>query len=838
METPLMKQYYEIKKKYRDMILFYRVGDFYETFGDDARIVSKELDLVLTSRNREKDNIPMAGIPYHALYSYIGKLVNKGYKVALCEQLEDPKLAKGIVKRDVIRIFTPGTIFEEELLNTVTNYLCSISNDNDAGIVFADVSTGEFRGSWFKPDDSDSLFSELYKINPREIVISNSMKDNVKNYIKEKGISYNIVQMNRFEAEALIKDHFNIQDLKSIGIHDKDALIIALGSIIDYLEKTDRDVLKVLKNFRLLENSDYLILDETTLKNLEVFRDVRNEEKNSLLGIMDQCTTKMGSRLLRHYLNYPFIDPVLINDRLDAVQETIHDTIGRMVTREYIKNFPDLERIWSRILIGKASPNDLISLKNAIKKIPAIKNFFENKKSRYLIELKNRIIDLDDIINKIENAIDEKSNEGYRIKDGFDKILDDYRKTILDAEKNISSIEEKEIKNTGIKNLRIGYNDVFGYYIEMPKSQISKIPSYFIRKQTLKNVERFTTQELETLQYSVQEAKENIQAREQEVYNTLLDDLSKTPGVRELGTAIGDLDIILTFADISVKRKYTRPVIDESTVIDIKEGRHPVVENFVDSFVPNDTYMDTEKNRFLIITGPNMAGKSTYMRQIALITILAQIGSFVPASQARIGVVDRIFTRIGATDDILRGQSTFMTEMTELANILTGASIRSLIILDEIGRGTSTFDGLSIAWATVEYIQNKIMARTVFATHYHQLIDLENYLDGVKNYHIPVLQNERGIIFTRKLKRGGISESYGIEVASMAGLPKTVIERAKEILKKIETENVLEVKKATKEKQLSLYDIILRDYIKSIDENISPEDALKIIKDLKKMIQG
>jgi len=321
METPLMKQYYEIKKKYRDMILFYRVGDFYETFGDDARIVSKELDLVLTSRNREKDNIPMAGIPYHALYSYIGKLVNKGYKVALCEQLEDPKLAKGIVKRDVIRIFTPGTIFEEELLNTVTNYLCSISNDNDAGIVFADVSTGEFRGSWFKPDDSDSLFSELYKINPREIVISNSMKDNVKNYIKEKGISYNIVQMNRFEAESLIKDHFNIQDLKSIGIHDKDALIIALGSIIDYLEKTDRDVLKVLKNFRLLENSDYLILDETTLKNLEVFRDVRNEEKNSLLGIMDQCTTKMGSRLLRHYLNYPFIDPVLINDRLDAVQE-------------------------------------------------------------------------------------------------------------------------------------------------------------------------------------------------------------------------------------------------------------------------------------------------------------------------------------------------------------------------------------------------------------------------------------------------------------------------------------------------------------------------------------
>lgn len=833
-----MKQYYEIKKKYHDMILFYRVGDFYETFGDDARIVSKELNIVLTSRNRERENIPMAGIPYHALYSYIGKLVNKGYKVALCEQLEDPRLAKGIVKRDVIRVFTAGTIFEEELLTTVTNYLCSVSTDGDAGIVFADVSTGELRGSWFSPENADSLISELYKINPKEIVISNDMRDNIKNFVKEKGIPFNIVQMNRFEAESIIKEHFKVQDLKGLGILNKDALVLALGSIIEYLKKTDKEALKVFKSFRVIESNDYLVLDETTLKNLEVFRDVRNEEKNSLLGILDQCSTKMGSRILRHYLNYPFTDPVIINDRLDAVQETIMDTMGRMIARENLKNFPDIERIWSRIIIGKATPGDLISLKNAIKKIPEIKNFLENKKSKFFVDLRRKISDFREIVLKIEQSIDENSTEGYRIKEGYDRILDEYRNTIIDVEKNISRIEEKEIISTGIKNLRIGYNDVFGYYIEIPKSQASRVPSYFMRKQTLKNVERFTTQELEALQFSIQEAKSNISLRESEVYNALLEDISKTEGIRDLVKAIGELDLMLTISEISVKRKYTRPYVDDSTVIEIRDGRHPVLEYFMESFVPNDTFMDTDKNRFLIITGPNMAGKSTYMRQIAMITIMAQIGSFVPASQARIGVVDRIFTRIGATDDILRGQSTFMTEMIELANILSGATKRSLIILDEIGRGTSTFDGLSIAWATVEYIHNNLMARTVFATHYHQLIDLENYLEGVKNYHIPLLQNENGIIFTRKLKRGGISESYGIDVASMAGIPKAVIDRAREILKKIESENVLEVKKAAKERQLNLYDVMLMEYVKSLNENVTPEEALKIIKELKKMVQG
>ncbi len=833
-----MKQYYEIKKKYSDMILFYRVGDFYETFGDDARIVSKELNIVLTSRNKEKENIPMAGIPYHALYSYLGKLVNKGYKVALCEQMEDPKIAKGIVKREVIRVFTPGTIFEEELLTSVTNYLCSVSFENGAGLVFADVSTGEFQGFWFEPGDNDSIISELYKINPRELVIANSINDSLKNFIKEKNMPYNIIKIDRFESESIIKDHFKIDDIRSLNIQDKESLKIALASIIDYLSKTDRETLKVLKNFRIFQNKNYLILDETTLKNLEILKDLRNEEKYSLLGVLDQCYTKMGSRILRHYINYPFVDPVIINERLDAVQEAISDTIGRMLAREALKNFSDIERIWSRILIGKATPNDLISLKQSIKKIPDLKNFLKDKKSNFFISLDKRINYYENIEKLIENAINENISEGNLIKIGYDKILDEYRKTIQEVEKNISKIEENESMISGIKNLRVGYNDVFGYYIEISKSQAAKVPNHFIRKQTLKNVERFTTQQLENLEFKVQEAKANISTREQEVYKNVLNEISKNEGIKDLANAIGEIDLILNFADISVKRKYVRPLVDNSTFLEIEDGRHPVLENFLDSFIPNNTFMDSNENRFLIITGPNMAGKSTYMRQIALITIMAQIGCFVPAKSARIGVVDRIFTRIGATDDILRGQSTFMTEMTELANILINATDKSLIILDEIGRGTSTFDGLSIAWATVEYIHNKIKARTIFATHYHQLIDLEKYLEGVKNYHIPVLQEGNKIIFTRKVKKGGISESYGIEVAAMAGLPPSLIERAKEILNKIEKENVLEIKKVSKERQTSLYEILIAEYLKSIKENISPEEALNILKELKRMVQG
>ncbi len=832
-----MKQYFEIKNKYRGMILFYRVGDFYETFGEDAKIVSKELNIVLTSRNRGENDIPMAGIPYHALYSYVGKLVSKGYKVALCEQVEDPKLAKGIVKREVVRIFTAGTVFEDELITSVTNYIVSIAVDKNIGIVLADISTGELKGTVIE-NSIESLISEIYRINPKEIIIVNKDIDEIEKLAKEKNIPKSIVYSDFDIAENEIKRHFNIIDLKSFGIENKREIVFALGALIDYLKSVEKDSLKVFKDFKIYGKNDFLILDDTTLKNLEVFSDIRGNERNSLFGILDSCSTRMGSRELKRSLTFPYIDMEKIRDRQDAIEKIMGDAITRLNIIGILKKMPDIERIWSRVLMEKASPQDLISLKNALKLIPEIKEMM-NFDSNLIKKLKEKMNFDNEIIKIIENGIDENYEEsGKLIKRGFDNVLDDYRRTLDESEKFIMDLEKKESIKTGIKNLRIGYNDVFGYYIEIPKSQATKVPEYFIRKQTLKNVERFTTRDLQEFEYRIMEARENFSQREKEIFQNIIKNvIERGNGIRDLISSIGELDLLTNLAEIAVKRNYTRPIVDDSLVVEIRDGRHPVLDVIMEDFIPNDTEMN-ENSRFIILTGPNMAGKSTYMRQIALIIIMAQMGSFVPASHARIGIVDRIYTRVGASDDILRGQSTFMNEMVELANIINTASERSFIILDEVGRGTSTFDGMSIAWAAAEYINEKIRARTIFATHYHQLIELEKHYSGIKNYHMPVRETDHGLIFTRKVLPGGMGESYGIEVASMAGLPDSLIKRAKEILEKIEKENVLEIRK-NRIRQATLTDSIIYEEIKDVDpDKMEREDLVNLIKNLKKMFQG
>jgi DNA mismatch repair protein MutS len=831
MDTPLMKQYNEIKKKYKDAILLYRVGDFYETFGDDAITVSKELNLVLTSRNKDKNEVPMAGIPYHALYPYLSKLLNRGYKVALCEQIENPKFAKGIVKREVTRIFTPGTVLEDDLIVGITNYLFSFYHEKDFVSVFSDISTGEIK--IIKSKNKDEILSELYKLNPREILLINVKDDEIEKISKEKYIYLSKIEISFQEALDIVNK--NIKGNLLNEIINENEILISLGGFLKYLESRDKEILKNIREIRISNINDYMFLDDSTVKNLEIFSDYRGEKKNSLYGIIDNCKTKMGSRRLLSLLSFPLIDKDKINERLQAVKEFYESTIIRMEISSILEKLPDIERIWGRIKTGKATKEDLLKLKSFLENIPQIKESLSNFKSDLIKRYYNSINVFEEVKREIEMAIEEDESEGYKIKDGYDEILDNYRKILRDVEKNIRIIENEEIRKTGIRNLRIGYNDIIGYYIEVTKSNIQRVPQHFIRKQTLKNVERYSTRELEDLQYKVLDAKENMSFRENEVFKMLLEKISNYDGIVETSKIIADIDVLLTFAENAAKKNYVMPIVDDSTVIDIKDGRHPVVEEFVNNFVPNDVYLDTENNRFIILTGPNMSGKSTYMRMISHIVIMAQIGSFVPASHARIGIVDRIFTRIGATDDILRGISTFMMEMVELSKILVYSTEKSLIILDEVGRGTGTFDGLAIAWAAAEYIHNKIKARTIFATHYHHLIELEKHLEGVKNYHMPVEKAQDGIVFTRKIKKGGMSESYGIEVASMAGLPQGVVNRAKEILKKIEEENVLDVKRSLK--QISLNDIFIKEELRNIDTNkISFDELKRKIDELKKYL--
>ena len=821
-----MEQYYRIKAKYKNSILFFRVGDFYETFDDDAKLVSKELNIVLTRRSRDEP-VPMAGIPYHALDAYLSRLVKKGYSVAICEQLEDPAKAKGLVKRDVIRIVTPGTLIEDSLLSEENNFLMAIYGKNDRfGFSALDISTGEFFSGEISPQE---LNAEILRLAPSEIIINEDA--NIKIDFPAKIFSSSYFE----DYSDILKEHFKLSNIEGFGLSE--FALRAAGTALKYAKENTKTSLKNVDSLQGYFSKDYLILDSTTLKNLEVFHNISGYEKYTLYSTMNNTVTPMGARLLRRWMQKPLIRKEEIEKRLDSVEELYKNQILRDEIRENLKNIKDLERIGARISMGKASPRDLINLRESLKYVDRIREFkFESGLLR-----ETNIEKTTDIISLLENiAGDYQIGEGV-IKDGYNQELDNLRKMSKDAKSLIAKMEERERRKTGIKNLRIRYNDVMGYYIEVSKANLSKVPEEYKRKQTLKNYERFITDDLKDIEYQILSARERIIEIEKNLYNEILKKLEiHSKRIKNIARKIAILDCITTLADIAAGRDYTRPVIDESLDIEIRDGRHPVVELYTE-FVPNDTHMNSQA-RFIILTGPNMAGKSTYMRQVALITILAQIGSFVPASYAKIGIVDRIYTRVGASDDITRGRSTFMVEMVELANILNTATEKSLILLDEIGRGTSTYDGLAIAWSTTEHIHNEIRARTIFATHYHHLIDLENILENVRNYHIVVKESPDGLVFVRKVMPGGMSKSYGIEVARLAGIPKKVVTRAKDVLNLIERENAIEVRRGRgKILQATLfssgdYDDIIED-IKKIDVmNITPLQALNKIYELKKRI--
>ncbi|UCH90245.1 MAG: DNA mismatch repair protein MutS [Thermoplasmata archaeon] len=833
-----MKQYNKIKSQHQDAILFFRMGDFYEMFYDDARIASKELDIVLTSRDREKGKkVPLAGFPHHAAESYIARMIKKGYKVAICEQVEDPKQAKGIVKREVVRIITPGTVLESGLLqDRANNYLASISVDFEGGkkvsrpkwskessdselgspkniegfgIAFVDISTGEFLTTEFSGDDAASkLLSELARFKPAECIISERHKSSEKLqriFSEQPNMMVSNYHDDAFHYELARKrltDHFKVVSLEGFGCEDKTMAVSAAGAVLNYLQETQKKQLDYINSLSTYTSSEYMVLDSTTMRNLELFTNIRDGKLHgTLLEVLDSTQTSMGSRMIRKWLQRPLINIIEINRRLDAVDEFARSVFLRSDLGAAFKGVQDLERLITRIVYGSANARDLVALKNSLKAVPQISDLLGGAepplKSDLLNELAEKLDGLPEIVKLIDdNIVDDPPvsvREGGLIKPGASEELDELKKITKDGKSWIAELEASERKRTGIKTLRVGYTKVFGYYIEVSKANLNMVPSEYIRKQTLVNAERFVTPELKDKEAMVISAKEKLEALEYKLFTELRERVgSENKRVQSTAQTIAALDTLVSLAHIAVNNNYTRPKIVEDDTISIKDGRHPVVEHLVEEgFVPNDAELDCDENQLIVLTGPNMAGKSTYMRQVALITLMAQLGSFVPAKAAQIGVVDRIFTRVGAFDDLTHGQSTFMVEMLELANILNSATTHSLIILDEIGRGTSTFDGLSIAWAVTEFISGSsgIGAKTIFATHYHQLTELEQMLPGVKNYHITVKEEEDDITFLRKIKHGGTSRSYGIQVARLAGLPKDVIKRAKRVLESIELEN-------------------------------------------------
>ena len=825
--TPLMEQYYRIKSKYHDKILFFRVGDFYETFDEDAKLVSKELNIVLTRRSKDEP-VPMAGIPYHALDAYLSRLVKKGYEVAICEQLEDPKKAKGLVKRDVVRIVTPGTIIEDSLLGEENNFMMSIYGKNDRfGFAVLDISTGEFFAGEV---DTRGIQAEILRLSPSEILVNIDSGLKIERKVKVLADEY------FDDYQKILKEHFQVTTLEGFGLGV--FALKAAGTALKYAKENTMSQLRNVDSLSGYFSEKFLMLDSTTLKNLEIFRNVWGDERFTLYSSMNKTSTPMGARLLRRWMEKPLINPKEINERLDAVEELLSKSMERDEVKEELGNIKDLERIEARISLGKGSPRDLINLRESLKEARKIKVHFESPLLRNAMGFE----DVSDIIELLERSIagDYSVGEGV-IKDGYSEELDEYREVVNNAKRLIAEMEQRERRKTGIKTLKIGYNDVMGYYIEVGKTHAKKAPPRYKRKQTLKNSERYITDELKDLEYKILSAKEKIAEIEERIYQEIIGEVQKhAEKIKRIARKIAILDVLINLAEIAAERDYTRPTVDESMDIVIREGRHPVVELYTD-FVPNDIRMSSEE-RFIVLTGPNMAGKSTYMRQIALIVILAQMGSFVPASYAKIGIVDRIYTRVGASDDITRGRSTFMVEMIEVANILNTATERSLVLLDEIGRGTSTYDGLAIAWSVTEHIHNEIRARTIFATHYHHLIDLENILPNLRNYHITVKETPDGLVFVRKVMPGGMSKSYGVEVARLAGLPMKVINRARDALNLIEKENAIEVRRKTgKVIQATLfggndYDDIIEEIRKMDIMNMTPLEALNKLHQLKKRI--
>lgn len=797
--TPLMQQYMEIKEQYKDCILFYRLGDFYEMFFEDAHTCSKELEIALTGKSiGQKERAPMCGIPYHAVDNYLSKLVSRGYRVAICEQVEDPKLAKGLVKREVIRIVTPGTNLNTQVLDeTKNNYLMAVVHTTNAyGISIVDVTTGDYYVT--EVDTERKLVDEIFKWSPSEIIcndtffVSGVNIEAIKNF---NNVTLSPLEPWYFDDELCVralKEHFNVATLDGLGMKDYTIGVIAAGCIMQFLQETQKSSLSHIIKLSPYTYEKYMLLDSSTVRNLELTETIREKaKKGSLLWVLDKTKTAMGARLLRSYMEQPLIDYEMISQRLEAVTQLKENMISREEIREYLNPIYDLERLMSKISYKSANPRDLIAFSSSLSMLPHIKFLMQSFDCSLLSEVYQELDILQDIFELIQASIAEEPplnlKEGGIIKEGYHEEVDRLRKAKTEGKDWLMDLETKERDSTGIKNLRIRYNRVFGYYLEVTNSYASLVPPTWIRKQTLANAERYTTPELKDLEDIILGAEDKLFSLEYDLFCEIREQIAlEVKRIQQTAKAIAKIDVYASLALVAEQNNYTKPVMNTSGAIHIKNGRHPVVERMIshDMFVANDTLLDNKMNRVSIITGPNMAGKSTYMRQTALIVLMAQIGSFVPADTAQISIVDRIFTRVGASDDLASGQSTFMVEMTEVANILRNATKNSLLILDEIGRGTSTFDGLSIAWAVVEHISSSqiLGAKTLFATHYHELTELEGRLEGVNNYCIAVKEQGEDIVFLRKIVKGGADKSYGIQVAKLAGVPTSVLKRASEIV--------------------------------------------------------
>ena len=866
--SPMMQRYLETKEQYKDCILFYRLGDFYEMFFDDAITAARELEITLTGKDcGQEERAPMAGVPHHAAEMYISRLIAKGYKVAICEQLEDPKSAKGIVKRGVIRVVTPGTIVESNMLEErKNNYIMSIFKSGIYfGISVCDISTGEFYAAEIKDNHNfPQLLDEIARYSPSELVINSNLADCTEEMskIRERFTAYITRFQDKFfdSKPDMIKLRFSLVDTnqKPIeNIEERSFAVASINALVEYIEQTQMTSLDHINKITIYQISKYMSLDMNARRNLEITEKMRDKsKKGTLLWVLDKTSTSMGGRHLRRWLNDPLIDTLEINRRLEAVKELKENVMLRGDVIDNLKKVYDIERLAGKMAYGNANARDMITLKNSLARLPEVRKVLENCESPMLKDIHENLDELQDIYELIEKSIVEDPpmtvKDGGIIKLGYNEEVDKLKTATTEGKNWIIQLEAEEREKTGIKNLKVGFNKVFGYFIEVTKSNLDQVPERYVRKQTLTNAERYITEELKNLENQILGAEEKVVSLEYDLFTKIREDIAKNVvRLQKTATLVSTLDVLASFAQVAEDMNYCMPKVDNSGVIDIKGGRHPVIEKMLGAgeFVENDTYLDKDENRLSIITGPNMAGKSTYMRQVALITLMAQVGSFVPAEEAKIGVVDKIFTRVGASDDLSMGQSTFMVEMMEVATILKEATPNSLVILDEIGRGTSTYDGLSIAWAVAEYIANKEKcgAKTLFATHYHELTELEEKIEGVKNYSIAVKEKGEDIIFLRKIVRGGTDESYGIHVARLAGVPKLVTEEANKILKSLERKNILTGKKEEKkdkkqvEGQFDMYNFKLAEIAHEIDKinlnELTPIDALNTLVRIKEKMK-
>lgn len=848
----------QIKDKYKNCLLFYRLGDFYELFFDDALIASKELEITLTGKSCGlEEKAPMCGVPFHSADGYIARLVEKGYKVAICEQIENPKETKGIVARDVVRIVTPGTVLDTKYLEDGKNnyIMCIYKGGIDYGIALCDVTTGEFQVMDIASDFESKIIDEIARFMPSEIICNSEfdLKEKILRVFDINTSIYTNSSFNYSDANIFLCNHFKVINLSGFGIEKEKSIVCAAGALLQYLIDTQKNQLANISSIKLHTPDKFMVLDISSRRNLELTQTMREKsKKGSLLWVLDETKTSMGARLLRSWVEQPLIQKEDIQRRLDAVEELKNDNLGRKILQDLLKGIYDIERLMSKVVYGSVNARELIALKNSFKVLPEIKSYIKNYDCKCLKDIYENFDTLKDICELIEESISDEPpvslREGMIIKDGYSEEVDRLRSAKKEGSSWLLELERKEKEETGISKLRIKYNKVFGYFIEVTNSYKDMVPQRYIRKQTLANAERYITEELKEIEDTILGADEKVVLLEYELFTKIRELIAiNVEKIQEVARFISEIDTLQSLAEVAENRGYSKPTISKEQELYIEDGKHPVVEKIIgDEFIANNSKLDN-KNYISVITGPNMAGKSTFMRQNALIVLMAQMGSFVPAKSAKIGIVDRIFTRVGASDDLATGQSTFMVEMLEVANILNNATSKSLLILDEIGRGTSTFDGLSIAWAVLEYIANKICARTLFSTHYHELIALEGKVKGIKNYYVSVKEiknenNEESIIFLRKILEGGTDKSYGIHVAKIAGVPRSVIKRSNSILKLLSEEKGVDLERTNfdfdyindpLEEKLVFFDDIIND-IERIDlENITPLEAMKKLFTLK-----